>query len=117
MGRRLAVSVILIVVFLAVGAGIFKLLFDRRIQPREGETARPWLVVRVETARRVTHPEWLAGYGQARALRAFINVSCVVNVLLSTTNNVDSGVTPRSVSARWVPSTLDTKCARIPGCQ
>ncbi len=54
---------------------------------------------------------------QARALRAFMSVSCVVNVLLSTTKSVCFASRSRTVSARCVPSTFDTKCARICGCQ
>ncbi len=52
-----------------------------------------------------------------RADLALVSVSCVVKVLLATVNSVVSGLTVFNVSARWVPSTLETKCARIPGFQ
>jgi hypothetical protein len=41
---------------------------------------------------------------------ALVIVSCVVNVLEAMTNIVASGSSFFSVSARWVPSTLETKC-------
>ena len=47
----------------------------------------------------------------ARASRALVIVSCVVKVLEATMNSVRSGSSPRSVSARCVPSTLETKCS------
>ena len=50
----------------------------------------------------------------ARALRAFVSVSCVVKVLLSTMKSVCSGSTSATASDRCVPSTFDTKCARMP---
>jgi hypothetical protein len=54
---------------------------------------------------------------QLRAERALVRVSWVVNVLDATMNSVRSGSRSATVSARWVPSTLDTKWARIPGFQ
>jgi hypothetical protein len=39
-------------------------------------------------------------------------VSWVVKVLEATMNSVVSGSRCLSVSARWVPSTLETKCGR-----
>jgi len=46
---------------------------------------------------------------QDRALRAFVRVSEVVNVLELTTNRVVSGSEACSTSSRSAPSTLDTK--------
>ena len=45
----------------------------------------------------------------SRALRAFVIVSCVVNVLEATMKSVWSALISRSVSARWVESTFETK--------
>ena len=58
-----------------------------------------------------------ASTSHARAVRAFISVSCVVNVLDATMKSVLSGSRLASVSARCVPSTFETKCARSPACQ
>ena len=49
--------------------------------------------------------------------RAFVIVSWVVNVFDATQKSVVSGDKCRTVSARCVPSTLETKCARRPACQ
>ena len=46
-----------------------------------------------------------------------VKVSCVVKVFDSTVNSVVSASTFFSVSARCVPSTLDTKCTPMPGRQ
>ena len=46
---------------------------------------------------------------QARAVRAFVIVSSVVNVLEATMNSVSSASRSRVASAKSVPSTLDTK--------
>ena len=45
----------------------------------------------------------------ARALWAFVIVSCVVNVLEATMKSVWSALTSRRVSARCVASTFETK--------
>ncbi|MNT82385.1 hypothetical protein D3C72_2221070 [compost metagenome] len=47
---------------------------------------------------------------QSRALWALVMVSWVVKVLDATRNRVVSGFSGLSVSAIWVPSTLETKC-------
>jgi len=52
---------------------------------------------------------------QARADFAFAMVSCVVKVFEATMKSTVSASTRFSVSARCVPSTLETKCIRMPG--
>ena len=47
----------------------------------------------------------------SRAECALAMVSCVVNVFDATVNSVVAGCSGRSVSARCVPSTFDTKCS------
>src|SRR5712691_6506138 len=53
----------------------------------------------------------------SRAERAFISVSWVVNVFEATMKSVLAGSRCFTVSARCVPSTLETKCARNPSGQ
>ena len=50
-----------------------------------------------------------AASSQSRAVRAFVIVSSVVNVLDETMNSVSAGSRSRVASAKSVPSTLDTK--------
>ena len=50
----------------------------------------------------------------ARAERAFIMVSSVVNVFDAMMKSVVSGLSARTVSTGATPSTLDTKCMRGP---
>ena len=50
----------------------------------------------------------------SRADRALAMVSCVVNVFDAIVNSVVAGCSGRSVSARWAPSTFETKCVRGP---
>ena len=54
---------------------------------------------------------------QARATCALAIVSCVVKVLLATMNSVRCGSRPRSTGAMSWPSTLLTKCSRLPWWQ
>ena len=56
-----------------------------------------------------------ASTSQARAVRAFVSVSIVVNVLEDTTNSVSAGSRPASAPAMSAPSTLDTKRAASSG--
>ena len=51
---------------------------------------------------------------QSRAECALVMVSCVVKVFDATVNSVVAGCSERSVSARCVPSTFDTKWTRGP---
>src|SRR3546814_7203976 len=49
-----------------------------------------------------------------RACRALAGVSCVANVLLTTTNRVVSGRNRDSTACNSAPSILATKCGRGP---
>lgn len=55
----------------------------------------------------LTSFEWFKNHSFADV--ALVIVSWVVNVLLAIINNTVSGLSSFNVSAKWVPSTLDTK--------
>ncbi len=63
-----------------------------------------------------TAPSPSASTSQARADLALVSVSWVVNVFEATMNRVVSGSSRFTVSAMWVPSTLETKWTPSPGC-
>ena len=65
----------------------------------------------VETATKcwATAPSPSSATSHARAVRALVSVSMVVNVLEATTKSVDAGSRSASVPAMSAPSTLDTK--------
>ena len=71
------------------------------------ETATKWSATAAVSPRAAT--------SQSRALWALVMVSWVVKVLEATTNRVVAGSRWRMVSARWVPSTLETKWTRSSG--
>ena len=71
------------------------------------ETATKW--------RAMCASSFACARNQERAERALASVSWVVKVLEATTKRVVSGESPFRVSARWVASTLETKCARRSG--
>ena len=51
----------------------------------------------------------LGGRASARAVRALVSVSIVVNVFDDTTNSVSAGSSPSRAPAMSAPSTLETK--------
>jgi RND family efflux transporter MFP subunit len=69
MTRRIVVSLLLSLVFVAAGAAVFAGLLSLRPEPARGGSTRPDLAVRVREVRFGPHEEELTGYGQARALR------------------------------------------------
>ena len=66
------------------------------------ESATKWLATAAAFP-----PSFLTSH--SRALVALVIVSCVVKVLDATMKSVWSAFTLRSVSARWVESTFETK--------
>jgi multidrug efflux pump subunit AcrA (membrane-fusion protein) len=66
---RVGVSLLLITLFLAVGAGAFLLLYGLRTPPARAANGTPAVSVEVLVLRRGEHLERISGYGRARVLR------------------------------------------------
>lgn len=70
LGLRIAISGVLIVLFLLGGVALFAALRSLKKPPEKNERTLPRTVVRVEPAERRAWQEEVRGYGLARAIRA-----------------------------------------------
>jgi multidrug resistance efflux pump len=91
--RRLIVSLVLVVIFIAAGSQLFRMLAAGRKEPVTTETVARPIVVHVAAAARTTYRETLTGYGRARALRQTSVAAEVTGIVRWISSRLEAGAT------------------------
>ncbi|MHC4342515.1 MAG: efflux RND transporter periplasmic adaptor subunit, partial [Planctomycetota bacterium] len=91
--RRVIVSLVLVVIFIAVGFQLFRMLAAARKEPEKTETVARPIVVRTSAATRTTYRETLTGYGRARALRQTSVAAEVTGIVRWIAPRLEAGAT------------------------
>ncbi|MHC4934353.1 MAG: efflux RND transporter periplasmic adaptor subunit, partial [Planctomycetota bacterium] len=91
--RRVIVSLVLAVVFIAAGFQIFRMLAAGRKEPETADTVARPIVVRTTAAARTTYRETLTGYGRARALRQTSVAAELIGIVRWISPRLEAGAT------------------------